>query len=135
MYNLEAKEKEIKKSKQFKGKYYVKYVYLDDSGDHRPYYDWEEETYETIEELGKWVARCVESDSDFGIVEIKKLVDFDDEEYNEYTVAVSNELLKIKEKRKAQEKRALREWEERKKEEEDERFQLYLKLKEKYENN
>ena len=99
MFSESAMKKEIEEAKNFKGKYYVKYVYLDESGDYRPYYDWEEETYETIEELGKWVASRVEHDSNFAFVEIKKLVDLDDEEYGRYAVAVANEKVSIQEKR------------------------------------
>ena len=133
MFSESARKKEIEKAKDFRGKYYVKYVYLDDSGDCRPYYVWDEETYETIEELGRWVARRVEHDSDFVFVEIKKLVDLDDEEYGRYTVAIANEKVSIQEKRKVAEERALKEKEEQKKKREKDQYELYLRLKEKFE--
>jgi hypothetical protein len=134
MYSHEAMKREIKTAEKFKSKYYVKYVYLDDSGDYRPTYSWEEETYESIEELGNWVARRMESDSDFSVVEVKKLVDLEDEEWNQYRESMIKGITKLEEERREREKQALREREERKKKDEDERYKLYLKLKEKYEN-
>lgn len=120
-------------AKNFKPKYYLKYIDLDDSGDYRPYMVWEEETFEEINELARFILNKKRYGHDeFEVIEIMELSKFEDYELLE-RAKDKDEIRYQEELRKTEErnKRVIKQVKER---EEKERYELYLKLKERYEN-
>jgi hypothetical protein len=113
-----------------KPKWYVQYEFLDEFGD-TPYMDWEEETFEELQHLAQWVVN--QRSRHFKILGINKVVDLTEQEYNEYTVKLGEEILKKQEKERREKELQTREEDERKRLLDMEQYKLYLELKEKFE--
>lgn len=119
-------------AKKWNPKYWVSYVYLDESGDGRPTLDWEEETFETIEQMARWIFYSGIYKNEFKVIKIKTLNDFFEQktlndEINRQRQIHEEKLKKEKEENEIQEA-------ERKRLREQEQYKLFLELKEKFEN-